>query len=62
MVGRSPDNYDPEAGKVLVAQLLGLLFTFVGETLTLRLIHDIWPSELFIGSTAEGTGEHEGYG
>jgi len=28
---------------VLVAQLLGLLVAFIGETLTLRLMRDIWP-------------------
>lgn len=28
---------------VLVAQLLGLLVTFIGPALTLRLVHDIWP-------------------
>ena len=28
---------------VLVAHLLGLLVTFVGEALMLRLVHDMWP-------------------
>lgn len=28
---------------VLVASLLGLLVTFIGEILTLRLVRDIWP-------------------
>lgn len=28
---------------VLVSQLLGLLVTFVGPALTLRMLHDIWP-------------------
>lgn len=28
---------------VLVAQLLGLLVTFIGPALTLRLLHDVWP-------------------
>jgi hypothetical protein len=28
---------------VLVAQLLGLLVTFIGEPLTLRLVRDAWP-------------------
>lgn len=31
------------AGAALVAQLLGLLVTFIGEALTLRLVHDVWP-------------------
>jgi len=28
---------------ILVAQLLGLLVTFIGEPLTLRLVQDAWP-------------------
>ena len=28
---------------VLLAQFLGLLVTFVGEDLTLRLVRDVWP-------------------
>src|SRR5688572_21925788 len=32
-----------EAEIVLVAELLGLLATFIGPALTLRLLHDIWP-------------------
>ncbi len=28
---------------VLVSKLLGLLVTFLGSALTLRLLHDIWP-------------------
>lgn len=30
-------------GVLLIGQLLGLLGTFVGESLTLRLIQDAWP-------------------
>lgn len=29
--------------EALIAQLLGLLVTFIGEALTLRLVNDIWP-------------------
>jgi len=28
---------------VLITQLLGLLLTFIGEALTLRLLQDVWP-------------------
>jgi hypothetical protein len=28
---------------ILVAQLLGLLVTFIGEALTLQLVQDVWP-------------------
>jgi hypothetical protein len=37
------DSTAAEESAVLIAQLLGLLNTFIGETLTLRLLHDIWP-------------------
>ena len=30
-------------GTALLEQLLGLLITFIGEALTLRLVQDIWP-------------------
>lgn len=36
-------NPDADAGAVVVAQLLGLLVTFIGEPLTLRLVWDAWP-------------------
>lgn len=32
-----------EGSAVLLAQLLGLLITFIGEALTLRLVADVWP-------------------
>jgi hypothetical protein len=32
-----------QAGAALVDQLLALLTTFIGEALTLRLVHDVWP-------------------
>jgi hypothetical protein len=32
------------AGRIeLVAQMLGLLVAFIGENLTLRLVHEVWP-------------------
>jgi hypothetical protein len=31
-----------ELGTVLIAHLIGLMITFVGESLTLRLVHDVW--------------------
>jgi hypothetical protein len=32
-----------EVSVILVAQLLGLLGAFIGETLTLRLVCEVWP-------------------
>ena len=39
---RNPDELF-EGGVVLVAQLLGLLVAFIGEKLTLRFVHEVWP-------------------
>jgi len=36
-----------EVGAILIAQLLGLLLTFIGEGLTLRLVQDVWPETAF---------------
>jgi len=44
---------DPEGELLLIANLLALLFTFIGETLTLRLLYDVWPDASFDSSTAE---------
>ena len=33
-----------EGGVVLLAQLLGLLVAFIGESLTLRMLHEVWPN------------------
>jgi hypothetical protein len=33
-----------DEGAILIAQLLGLLLTFIGEGLTLRLVQDEWPA------------------
>ena len=38
-----------DAGAILIAQLLGLLLTFIGEGLTLRLVQDVWPEAVFDG-------------
>ena len=34
-------------GAILIAQLLGLLLTFVGEGITLRLLQNVWPESAF---------------
>jgi hypothetical protein len=39
-----------QAGIVLVAHLLGLLVTFIGEPLTLRLVRDAWPDATLDGA------------
>ena len=46
-----------EASSVLIAHLIGLLVTFLGEALTLRLLHDVWPdrtaSDMYFGERNE---------
>jgi hypothetical protein len=36
-------NTDPEVAIAITAHLLGLLVTFIGEPLTLRLMQNVWP-------------------
>jgi hypothetical protein len=45
-----------QAGVVIVAQLLGLLVTFIGEPLTLRLVRDAWPNASMAGMGAGSGG------
>src|ERR1700691_5014652 len=42
-----------DRGAILIAQLIGLLLTFIGEGLTLRLIQDVWPEAAFGGRVSE---------
>ena len=37
-----PDVFD--CSVVLLAQLLGMLVAFIGETLTLHLVREVWPN------------------
>jgi hypothetical protein len=42
-----------DGGAILIAQLIGLLLTFIGEGLTLRLVQDVWPEAAFDGRVFE---------
>jgi hypothetical protein len=42
-----------DGGAILLAQLIGLLLTFIGEGLTLRLVQDVWPEAAFNGRVSE---------
>ena len=42
-----------KGGSALVAQLLGLLVTFIGEALTMQLVRDVWPDAPFEGIDSE---------
>jgi hypothetical protein len=46
-----------DRGAILIAQLLGLLLTFIGEGLTLRLVQDVWPEAAFNGRVSEKEGK-----
>ena len=41
--GLGNQDQEAEAGVILIAQLLGLLVTFIGESLMLSLVLDVWP-------------------
>ena len=42
-----PQDKIAEGEIVLVAQLIGLLVTFIGEELTVRLVQEAWPDAAF---------------
>jgi hypothetical protein len=48
-----------DGGAILIAQLIGLLLTFIGEGLTLRLVRDVWPEAVFDGRVSEKRGKLE---
>jgi len=49
LVGSQQTGEDPpgEAGAILIACILGLLLTFLGEALTLSLLRNAWPAATF---------------
>ena len=40
-------------GVILIAQLIGLLLTFIGEGLTMRMVQNVWPEAAFDGRVFE---------
>jgi hypothetical protein len=42
-----------DGGAILIAQLIGLLLTFIGEGLTLRLVQDVWPEAILDDRVSE---------
>jgi hypothetical protein len=53
LVGLDGVRRDADAGVIVVARLLGLLVTFIGESLTLGIVRDAWPDQLAAGIDAE---------
>jgi hypothetical protein len=47
-----------QLGAVLIAHLIGLMITFIGESLTLRLLHDVWPDMLGSEKKLKGTNQN----
>lgn len=45
---------DMSDGVTLMAELLGLLVTLIGQPLTLRLVRDAWPEEFTLTGTLKG--------
>ena len=45
-----------DGGAILIAHLIGLLLSFIGEGLTLRLVQDVWPEAAFDGRVSEKEG------
>ncbi len=42
-----------EGGAILIAQLIGLLLTFIGEGVTLSMVQAVWPEAAFDGRVFE---------
>jgi len=57
---RDPDELF-EGGVVVLAQLLGLLVTFIGEVLTVRLVREVWP-RVPLDDLDFGNASKNGYG
>jgi hypothetical protein len=58
---RMNESQDGQGEVILIAQLLGLLRTFIGTALTLQLVRDVWPdagSTIAISETGGREDEH----
>ena len=42
-----------KGGAILIAQLIELLLTFIGEGITLRMVQDVWPETALNGRISE---------
>lgn len=59
LVSQTDKEHAREGGAILIAQLVGLLLTFIGEGLTIRLVQDVWPEAAFDGRVSEKRGKRE---
>ena len=53
LASQSDKEQARDGGVILIAQLIGLLLTFIGEGLTLHLVQDVWPEAAFDGLVSE---------
>lgn len=53
LASQTDKKHARDGGVILVAQLIGLLLTFIGKGLTLRLVQDVWPEAAFDGRISE---------
>ena len=54
-----PEDQAREAGRLLICQLLGLLAKFIGESLLLQLVQDVWPDLPLDGADSGGQNRHD---
>lgn len=47
LVSQTDKEQPTDGGAILIAQLIRLLLTFIGEGITLRLVQDVWPEAVF---------------
>jgi hypothetical protein len=47
LVSQTGKEQAREGAAILIAHLIGLLLTFIGEGLTSRLVQDVWPEAAF---------------
>ena len=48
-VAADPNNGGPDAAVAIITHLLGLLITFIGAAMTVRLVGEAWPDALLDG-------------
>src|SRR5579872_4508406 len=53
LASQADEQQAMDGGAILVARLVGLLLTFIGDGLTLRLVEDVWPEAAFDGRVSE---------
>jgi hypothetical protein len=53
LAAQTDEEQARDGGAILIAHLIGLLLTFIGEGLTLRLVQDVWPEAAFDRGVSE---------